>query len=322
MTGDGNHVVLGASGGTGNAVARALHGRGRRVRAVNRAGDADVPAGIERAAGDVTRAEDLRRVLEGAAVVYHCAQPKYTRWTEEFPTMNRAIVEASSAAGAKLVFADNLYMYGPVDGPLTEESPLDPASEKGAVRKRLADELLSAHRDGRLRVTISRASDYFGPRAPDSAIGERLFEAAVRGKRVPWLGSLDVAHTVSYTSDMGRAIAILGERDDADGRVWHLPADRAVTGRGFIEMVADALGRQLRPTATGPAMVKLAGLFVPMIREIDDVIEQWTEPFVSDWSSFQRTFGPFEVTPNADAVRETVRWYSDRSATEALAARA
>jgi nucleoside-diphosphate-sugar epimerase len=226
--------------------------------------------------------------------------------------MNRSIVEATAAARAKLVVADNLYMYGPIDGPLTEESPLDPASKKGAVRKRLADDLLAAHRDGRLRVTISRASDYFGPRATDSSIGERLFEAAIDGKRVPWLGSLDVAHTVSYTPDMGRAIATLGERPDADGQVWHLPSDRAVTGREFIAMVADALGRPLRPKTTGPAMVKLAGVFVPMIREIDDVIEQWTRPFVSDWTSFERTFGPFEVTPNAEAIRETVRWYADR----------
>jgi nucleoside-diphosphate-sugar epimerase len=308
----GTHVVLGASGGTGNAVARALFERGHRVRAVNRAGSADVPDGVERVAADVTDADGLRRALEGAAVVYHCAKPHYTKWTAQLQPMNRAIVEATAEAGAKLVVADNLYMYGPVDGPLTEESPQSPTSRKGALRKRLADELLAAHQEGRLRVAISRASDYHGPRAPDSAIGARLFEAAIGGKRVPWLGALDVPHTVSFTPDMGRAIAILGERPEADGRVWHLPSDREVTGRGFVAMVADALGRPLRPTATSPAMVKLAGVFVPMVREIDDVIDQWTRPFVSDWSAFREAFGPFDVTPNADAIRETLDWYRRR----------
>jgi hypothetical protein len=77
-------------------------------------------------------------------------------------------------------------------------------------------------------------------------------------------------------------------------------------------MVADALGRPLRPTATSPAMVKLAGVFVPMVREIDDVIDQWTRPFVSDWSAFREAFGPFDVTPNADAIRETLDWYRRR----------
>lgn len=305
-------MVLGASGGTGNAVARALLERGHRVRGVNRGGDADLPGGIERVAADVTKADQLRRALSGATVVYHCAQPAYTRWAEEFPAMNRAVVAAIAEAGAKLVFADNLYLYGSTEGAMTEDTPVRPNSKKGRVRARLAEDLLAAHREGRLRVTISRASDYVGPRAPDSGIGERLFEAALKGKKAPWLGSLDQPHTVSFTPNMGRAIAILGERDDADGQVWHLPTDEPLTGRGFVALVAEALGRPLTPTATTAGMVRFAGLFVPMIREVGDVMYQWTEPFVSDASRFDRAFGPFEVTPNAEAIRRTVEWYRSR----------
>ncbi len=310
--GNGVHVVLGASGGTGNAVARALVERGHRVRGVNRAGDADLPPSIERARGDVTRTEDLRSVLQGAEVVYHCAQPAYTRWAEGFPAMNRAIVDATAEVGAKLVVADNLYMYATDGTPLTEDSPIAPMSNKGKVRAEMAEELLAAHRDGRLRVALGRSCDYIGPRAPDSAIGERLFEAALKGKKVPWLGSLDRPHTVSYTPDMGRALAILGERAGADGGVWHLPADAPLTGRAFVELVGRALGRSLTPTVTTPGMVRFAGLFVPMIREVGDVMYQWTEPFVSDASRFERAFGPFEVTPIAEAVRATVEWYAAR----------
>ena len=309
---NGIHVVLGASGGTGNAVARALAERGHRVRAVNRTGDADVPEGIERVAADVMKPDELRRALEGTAVVYHCAQPEYTRWAEEFPPMNRAVVEATTGAEAKLVFTDNLYMYGSTDGAMKEDTPARPNSRKGRLRAQMAEELLAAHRAGKLRVAISRASDYFGPRGLDSATGDRLFEAALKGKKVPWLGSLDQLHTVSYTGDMGRAIAILGERDEADGQVWHLPAAEPVTGRAFVELVSKALDRPLRPTVTTTGMVKLAGLFVPMIREVGDVMYQWTGPFVSDASKFQRAFGPFEVTPLDEAVRRTVAWYLER----------
>jgi nucleoside-diphosphate-sugar epimerase len=313
MSGQGGiHVVLGASGGTGNAVVRALAERGHRVRAVNRAADADVPPGIERLAADITKTDEARRAVEGAAVVYHCAQPEYTRWAEEFPPMNRVVVDATASVGAKLVFADNLYMYGAADGPMTEDTEVAPSSKKGVVRARMAEELLAAHHDGKVRVAISRASDYFGPRALDSAIGERLFEAALKGKKVPWLGSLDVPHTVSYSLDMGRAIAILGERDEADGQVWHLPADRPVTGREFISLVGQALGRPVKPTTTTAGMVKLAGLFVPTIREVGEVMYQWTAPSVADGSKFERAFGPFEVTPNAEAVRATVEWYRGR----------
>ena len=313
-SGNGIHVVVGASGGTGNAVARELADRGHRVRAVSRSGSADVPEGIERVPADVTKADELRRAIEDASVVYHCAQPEYTRWAEEFPPMNRAIVEATAAAGAKLVFADNLYLYGAAAGSMAEDTPVVPNSKKGRVRAAMAEELLEAHRAGTLRVAVSRASDYFGPRAPDSAIGERLFEAAIGGKKDPWLGSLDQPHTVSYTEDMGRAIAVLGERAEADGRVWHLPAAEPITGRAFVELVSTALGRPLRPTVTSAGMVKVAGLFVPMIREVGDVMYQWTEPFVSDHARFDEAFGPFEVTPLDEAVARTVSWYREREA--------
>jgi uncharacterized protein YbjT (DUF2867 family) len=106
------HVVLGASGGTGGAVVRELARRGLRARAVNRRGDADVPGGVERLAADVATAEGAKAACAGAAVVYHCAQPPYTRWPREFPPLTDAIAAGAAAAGAKLVLADNLYATG------------------------------------------------------------------------------------------------------------------------------------------------------------------------------------------------------------------
>src|SRR5262245_2385115 len=132
------HVVLGAAGGTGSAVVRELAARGLPTRAVTRRGAGDAPEGVEQVAADVGTAEGARRACEGAAVVYHCAQPSYTRWPELFPTMTRAILEGAAEAGAKLVFADNLYVYGPPDGPMTEESPLRASGSKGRTRIEMA----------------------------------------------------------------------------------------------------------------------------------------------------------------------------------------
>jgi nucleoside-diphosphate-sugar epimerase len=117
------HVVLGAAGGTGSAVVRELAARGVRVRAVTRAGTADIPAGFEQLAADVGTAEGARRACAGAAVVYHCAQPDYKQWPELYPPLTQAVLDGAADADAKLVFADNLYMYGPPDGPMTEETP-------------------------------------------------------------------------------------------------------------------------------------------------------------------------------------------------------
>ena len=229
------HVVLGASGGTGSAVVEELVARGLPVRAVNRKGDALVPAGVERVAADVATTEGARLAVEGAAVVYHCAQPEYTRWAEEFPAMNRTVLDTTAAAGAKLVFADNLYMYDSNLGPISESTPETATTVKGRLRGRMADDLLAAHRAGTLRVAIGRSSDYYGPNGTDTTLGDRLFAAILAGKKAQWMGSLDQPHTCSYLPDMARALVTLGEHEQADGRAWVLPAAEPITGRAFIQ---------------------------------------------------------------------------------------
>jgi nucleoside-diphosphate-sugar epimerase len=308
------HVVLGAAGGTGSAVVRELAARERRVRAVTRRGAADSPQGVEQLAADVGTAEGARRACEGAAVVYHCAQPPYTKWPELFPPMTQAILDGAAAAGAKLVFADNLYVYGPPDGPMTEETPQRAEGKKGRTRIEMAKAVLGAHADGRLRCTIGRASDYYGPRGTTSTIGENIMKPALRGKRVRWLGSLDQPHTLNYLQDMGRALATLGEREEADGEVWHLPAAEPLTGRDFLALLFETIGRPPKVGVASRPMIRIGGLFNPLLRELGETLYQFERPFVSDASKFQRTFGPFEPTPHQEAVAPTVDWFRRRYA--------
>jgi nucleoside-diphosphate-sugar epimerase len=128
-------VVLGATGGAGGALVRELAGGGHRVRAVSRKPAADLPEAVEQVAADPAQA---RTACQGATVVYHCVQPPYQRWAAEFPTLTQSIADAAAAAGARLVYADNLYAYGPVDGPLTEDLPAQPTTNKGRIRGLMA----------------------------------------------------------------------------------------------------------------------------------------------------------------------------------------
>jgi nucleoside-diphosphate-sugar epimerase len=221
---DFDHVVLGAAGGTGSVVVGELVARGLPVRAVTRSGTGDTPEGVEQLAADVGTTEGARRACEGAAVVYHCAQPGYTKCPELSPPMTQAVLAGAAAAGAKLVFADNLYMDGPPDGPMTEETPQRAHGKKGRTRIEMADAVRGAHADGRLRCAIGRSPDYYGPRGTTSTVGDNIMKPALRGKRARWLGSLDQPHTLNYLEDMARALVTLGERDEADGEVWHSPA--------------------------------------------------------------------------------------------------
>jgi nucleoside-diphosphate-sugar epimerase len=301
-------VVLGARGGTGSAVVRELAGAGRRVRAATRSGR-EAPDGVEPAAADLGTPEGARAACEGAGVVYHCAQPPYNEWVELFPPLTRNVIEACAEAQAKLVFADNLYVYGPPDGPMTEDTPWRAQGPKGRVRIEMANEVLEAHRAGRVRATIGRSSDYYGPRGTTSTTGENLFGPAVRGKTARWLGSLDQPHTLNHLEDMARALATLGERAEADGEVWHLPAAEPLTGRRFLELIFEAAGHRPRIGVARRPMVRVLGLFNPLLRELNETLYQFERPFISDASKFQAAFGPFEPTPHREAIARTVAWF-------------
>ncbi len=250
---------------------------------------------------------------QGATVVYHCVQPPYHRWPEEFPRLTQSIAEAAAGAGARLVYADNLYTYGPVHGPITEELPARATTKKGRIRTLMAERLLAAHRSGTLQVAIARSSDYYGPGGANSFVGDILFGAAAKGNRARWLGSLDQPHSLNYLQDVARALATLGARPEAPGEVWHLPAAEPLTGRAFVELITAALGRPVKVTATSRLALRIVGVFDPGARESAEMLYQWQRPFVLDASKFQRAFGPLEPTPHQHAVATTVAWFGERA---------
>ena len=308
------HVVVGATGGAGGALVRELAGRGQRVRAVSRTPAPDLPEGVEQRAADAADPAQTRTACQGATVVYHCAQPPYQRWAAEFPPLTQSIADAAADAGARLVYADNLYSYGPVEGPLTEDLPALATTKKGRVRTLMAERLLAAHRSGTLQVAIARSSDYYGPGGANSVAGDILFGAAAKGERARWMGRLDVQHSLNYLPDVARALATLGARPEALGEVWHLPTPEPVTGRAFVELIASALGRPVKVTATSRLVLRIAGLFDPRARETTEMLYQWERPFVLDASKFQRAFGPLEPTPHHQAVAATLAWFQHPAA--------
>ena len=305
------HVVLGATGGIGSAITRELVAQGLPTRAVSRSG-ATVDGGAEAAAADVSDPAEARRAVEGASVVYHAAQPAYHRWVQEFPAMNHSVIEAVGSVGGRLVYVDNLYLYGPTTDARTEETPQRATDKKGVLRAKLASELLAANERGDLSVVIGRLPDYFGPSGLGSATGELFFDAAVKGKTVRWLGDLDSPHALAYLPDVGRAFVTLGTADAAVGRAWHLPIVGSPTGRELAAATSTALGRQVKISATGKTMLRLVGLFDPAVRETAEMLYQWEQPFLVSDDAFQQTLGPQEPTPLDDAVAATVEWFKAR----------
>jgi nucleoside-diphosphate-sugar epimerase len=305
------HVVIGGAGGTGAALVAELLKRGHRVRSVSRRGTPG-PAGTEAVAADVGIPSQAFDATRGAAVIYQAAQPAYHRWTADFPPMQSALLSAAEAHNSKLVMADNLYVYGPVEGLMREDTPPHPVGKKGRLRAQLAEELLASHRAGRVRVAIGRSSDYFGPGGVNSTLGEFLFDAAVKSKTTRWLGSLDVQHAVSYLEDMAVGLATLGERDEAEGQIWHLPVNATLTGREFLTAVWQAVGQPAKIGRVGRLTVRSGGLFSARTRELNETLYQWERPFLVDDGKWQRAFGPYQPVPLAEAVERTLTWFKSR----------
>jgi nucleoside-diphosphate-sugar epimerase len=307
------HVVLG-TGPLGLAVARHLAARGDRVRAASRGGRADLPNGVEVVSANVAEAADATRACDGAAVVYHCANPPYAKWADLHPPLMDAIVEGAAAAGARLVFGDNLYAYGRVDGQLTEDLPYLARGPNGRTRARIAQTLMRADEAGRIHATIGRGSDFFGPHAHLSTVGDRVFARAVAGTPAQVLGNPDIPHTVTYIEDFARALVTLGERDQAVGQVWHVPNAETVTMRRFVQMVFESAGRPPRLRAAPRWGIAMAAMFNPTLRALREQLYQSERPWVVDSSKFERAFG-WRATPLPDAVAATVAWFRNQATT-------
>lgn len=303
------HVIFG-TGPAGATLADKLLARGRRVRLVNRSGKGDVPTGAELVKGDAMQPDAVRETCRDAAAVYHCANVPYQDQVRVMPQMQTSILQGVAATGAKLVVLDTLYSYGETGGNvMTEATPFAATTRKGRMRTQLAREYMQAHADGKLRVTLARAADFYGPRVTNSAFGDRVFTPAVAGKRARLLGNIDLPHSFSYINDVARTMAVLGENEQSFGRAWHVPVTPAdVTQRDMVKTIERILGKPVKILAFPKLAIRAFGLFDPFMREFVEMFYQYQEPQTVDASAVAETFG-LHATPIEEAIRNTVGWY-------------
>ena len=305
-----DHVILG-TGAIGRALAEELVRRGESVRMVNRSGKMDeVPTGVEIIASDLYDPAKAREVTRGAKVVYQASQPSYNQWPEKFPLLQKAIIEGLTGSNAKLVLIENVYMYGDPHGkPMTEDTPYNAHTRKGRVRGQISTAAFAAHKEGRVRVTAARGGNFFGPWGTDSTMGARVFYPLLRGKPAQLIGRTDIPHTHTFVRDFGRALVILGERDEADGQAWHVPNDQPrMTQGNLVRLFAEEAEVEPKIKSMGRTMMAIGGLFIPEARETVEMMYEFDRPFIIDSSKFEQTFG-LQATPVREAMKETVAWY-------------
>jgi nucleoside-diphosphate-sugar epimerase len=308
--------VIFGTGPVGCWTARALRHQGRAVRAVNRSGVHPdlMPADVEMVKANVADPTQSCAAAKGASVVYQALNPPYHLWHELFPGLQASALEAAKSANARFVSIENLYMYDS-SRPMTEDSPVAPVSKKGALRHKMAAEVMAAHERGEVRTTALRSSDYYGPGVLGSALGERVFGNLVAGKKAQITGSSKMLHSFAYIEDVGNAAATLGTNDEALGQVWIAPHAPARTQGEIAEEACRVLGMEARFSVVSPLMMRLAGLLIPDARASVEMMYEFTAPFVVDSTRIEREFG-LSATPVSVAIERTVAWYRERFARE------
>ena len=299
-------TILGAGGAIGNELAKELTARNRRIRLVSRNPKASTGA-VETLAADLSQLDDTVRAVSGSAVAFLLVGLKYdlNSWRELWPRIMRNAIEAAKRANARLVFFDNVYMYGKVDEAMTEESPFRPCSRKGEIRAEIATTLLNEIKAGNLTALIARSADFYGPGARTAVPNILVFDKLARGQKPAWLANDSVKHSFTFTPDAGRSLVQLIDSEGSWNQTWHVPtAPDPPTGKEFIGLAAKEFGTTPKHRVLTRPMLKLAGWFDRTVRESYEMLYQSEFDYVFDSSKFAKAFHD-QPTSYAAGIRKT-----------------
>ncbi|WP_127128540.1 NAD-dependent epimerase/dehydratase family protein [Pseudoflavitalea rhizosphaerae] len=306
----GLHTLLGANGTIADALVPVLQANNEKIRLVSRK-PKPIP-GTEIMAADVTNREQVFAAVKGSEIVYLLVGIQYNIdvWRGDWPVIIRNVIDACKAANATLVFFDNAYMYGKVDGPISEETPYRPSSKKGQIRAAVATTLQEEMRSGGLKAIIARAVDFYGPGVTEkSAPGLLVFTNMRNGKKAQWFINPNVPRSYNYTPDAGKALYMLAKTPSATGQVWHLPTvNPPLTGKQFVAKAAKYMNASEKLIVLPRWILKIVGLFNPFMKEMYEMHYQDEFPFVFSSSKFEKAFN-FKPTSWEEGIRQTAEWY-------------
>jgi len=303
-------TILGSGGAIGFELAKSLKEYTSEIRLVSR-NPKKVNETDELMSADLLEIADVRKAVSGSTVVYLTAGIQYSAklWNQNWPRIMRNVISACMESNVKLVFFDNIYMYdlGYLDG-MNEETQVNPSSEKGKVRAKIANMILDEVKKGNLTALIARSADFYGPGIKNtSMLNEMVFKPLSKGKAANWMMSVNFKHSFTYTPDAGKATALLGNSPDAYNQVWHLPtASNPFTGKEWIEKIAKELDVKPRYQVAPKFLVSIMGWFMPIMKEMVEMLYQYDRDYDFNSSKFEKTF-KFQPTSYMDGIREVVK---------------
>lgn len=304
------HTILGAGGHVSGALTRELINAKLPVRLVSRRPITTDTPNVTWQPADLLKYDELLKATQGATVLYLCPGLPYdsTIWRQQWPTIVRNAIDVAKAHQARLIFLDNVYMYGLVDGPMTETTSYNPRSPKGEVQAKTATTLMAEVRAGNLRASLARCPDFYGSGA-SSFYDATVLDKFANGQRAQWIGRVDKRHSYLYLPDIGRALFCLGQQPESDNQIWHLPTAPALTGREYISLAADVFGVPDRYLTVSKTVTQLMGLFMPFMKNVAEVFYQYDHDYLFNSDKFERAFGmqPTSYRDGVTAIANSLR---------------
>jgi nucleoside-diphosphate-sugar epimerase len=296
-------TILGAGGPISNELTRILTAQSTPLRLVSR--NPKPTPGAETFPADLTDPTQCRQAIDGSSLVHLLVGLKYDTavWRELWPRIMANVIEACKQTHAKLIFFDNVYMYGRVDALMTETTPIAPCSKKGEIRAQIAATLMDEVKSGNLTGMIARAADFYGPKTKNGIPNVLVFEPLSKNSTPSWLVNPDVPHSLTFTPDAARGLALLAARDTAWNQIWHLPTALAPpTGREFIALAAKEFNRPPNFRTLNRALLRVYGWFNRQVGESYEMLYQNDSPYLFDSTKFAREFG-FAGTPYPEGIK-------------------
>ncbi len=312
-------ALFGAAGAIGRSIADALRAQQRPYRVVGRQAAAlhatfGADPLAELATWDPDSPDSIRAAASGIDTLVYLVGVDYWRF-ELHPALMQRTIDGAVAAGVKrIVLIGTVYPYGRSRGnPVREDHPRTPHTFKGRMRLEQEQRLMQAHADGRIEATVLRLPDFYGPGVTASLLHGAI-RAAVAGGPADLLGPLDREHEFVFVPDVGPVLTRLIDTPGAWGRIWHLGGAGVTTQRALLDEIERQTGRKLRPRVANKTMLRVLGLFKPMMRELVEMNYLMTEPLILDDSALQALIGPIRKTPYAEGLRRSLAAQAETAA--------
>ena len=307
-------LIIGADGGIGGEIAKALNARGWSVRALTRrtgakAATDDWRGPVAWIRGDAMRAADVIAAAKDASIIVHAANPPgYQIWRGLAMPMLANSIAAAKASGARLMFPGNVYNYGPdAFALLRETSPQHPLTRKGKIRVEMEEMLRAAANEG-VRSVVVRAGDFFGPHQPASWFKSLMITPGKPVTSVIYPGDFETGHAWAYLPDLAETFAEIADRE-ADLPVFdtfHFGGHWIARGIDFAEAVRRAGGHPRASIKRLPLWFHVATPFVGFLREAKEMSYLWQVPVQLDNAKLAKFLGAEPHTPLEAALTVTL----------------